>query len=110
LTGDPTKCSLIHRGPDYSLWTATTEFVDVTNQNIGTVSTKGADLLGHYLLDFGPRGGKLDFALNGTYTPAVDPQRQLVGLPRTRAATTTPGWGAYDRLGRYIFFQLQAQF
>ena len=68
LTGDATKCSLIHRGPDYSLWTATTAFVDVTNQNIGTVSTKGADLLGHYRLDFGPRGGKLDFALNGTYT------------------------------------------
>jgi outer membrane receptor protein involved in Fe transport len=68
LTGDPTKCSLIHRGADYSLWTDTSEYVDTTNQNIGTVSTKGADVLGHYRLDIGPRAGRLDFALNGTYT------------------------------------------
>jgi outer membrane receptor protein involved in Fe transport len=68
LTGNAALCGLIHRGPDSSLWTSTQYYVTATNLNIGTVSTKGADLLGHYRLDFGPRGGKLDFALNGTYT------------------------------------------
>ena len=61
-------CGLIHRGADGSLWTSTTEYVSTLNQNIGSVSTKGADLLGHYRWDFGPKGGRLDFALNGTYT------------------------------------------
>jgi outer membrane receptor protein involved in Fe transport len=68
LTGEASLCSLIHRGPDASLWTTTADFVTATNQNIGEVSTRGVDALGHYRLDFGPRGGKLDFVLTGTYT------------------------------------------
>jgi outer membrane receptor protein involved in Fe transport len=68
LYGAQSACALIHRGADGSLWTSTTEYVATLTQNIGSVSTKGVDLLGHYRLDFGPRAGRLDFALNGTYT------------------------------------------
>ena len=68
LTGNASLCSLIHRGPDASLWTESTDFVTATNLNIGTVSTKGADLLAHYRFDIGPKSGKLEFDLNGTYT------------------------------------------
>ncbi len=68
LTGNASLCSLIHRGPDSSLWTTTADFVTATNQNIGQLSTKGADLLAHYRWDIGPKLGKLDFAFTGTYT------------------------------------------
>jgi iron complex outermembrane recepter protein len=67
-TGDPTLCGLIHRGPSGSLWLSTANFVQATNVNIGTVSTKGIDVAGRYRLEMGPKLGKLDFALSGTYT------------------------------------------
>ena len=80
LTGNAQLCSLIHRGPDASLWATDGEFVTATNLNIGSVSTKGADLLAHYRFDIGPKSGKLAFALNGTYTKDFLTQ-PLPGLP-----------------------------
>ena len=67
-TGDPTLCGLIHRGPSGSLWLTTANFVQATNVNIGTVSTKGIDVAGRYRLEMGPSLGKIDFGLSGTYT------------------------------------------
>jgi iron complex outermembrane receptor protein len=68
LSGDATLCSLIHRGPTGSLWlNQNADFVQATNLNIGTVSTKGVDVAGHYRLDIA-QAGRLSFNLSGTYT------------------------------------------
>jgi outer membrane receptor protein involved in Fe transport len=88
LTGTAALCGLIHRGADNSLWTDTNEFVTATNLNIGTVSTKGADFLAHYRWDIGAKGGKLDFALNGTYT------KDFLTQP-------LPGGASYDCKGHW---------
>jgi outer membrane receptor protein involved in Fe transport len=66
LTGDPTLCGLIHRGNGTgSLWFNTTNFVTATEQNIGTVSTKGVDLASRYTVDAGDYG-KVALSLSGT--------------------------------------------
>ncbi|HUO96959.1 MAG TPA: TonB-dependent receptor [Steroidobacteraceae bacterium] len=64
-TGQASLCGLIHRGADGSLWTDVTDFVDTTEQNIGTVKTAGVDLKTHYRLDAGSTG-KFIFDLTGT--------------------------------------------
>ncbi len=47
-------CDLIHRGPGTgSLWFNTANYVTATEQNIGTISTKGIDLAMHYSIDTG---------------------------------------------------------
>jgi len=47
-------CDLIHRGAGTgSLWFNTTNYVTATEQNIGTISTKGIDLAMHYSIDTG---------------------------------------------------------
>jgi len=86
-TGDPALCGLIHRGPNGSLWTATTDFVEANYQNIGSLSTKGLDVASNYRWDFG-RGGKLSFNLNGTYT------KDYITQPLT-------GGPSYDCVGFY---------
>jgi outer membrane receptor protein involved in Fe transport len=67
LTGSASLCSLIHRGPTGSLWVSTADYVQATELNIGTVSTKGVDLAAHYRLDAGA-AGKFSFSLADTYT------------------------------------------
>src|ERR1700744_829295 len=58
-------CDLIHRGAGTgSLWFNTSNFVTATEQNIGTISTKGIDLASHYSFDTGY--GKLGVQLLGT--------------------------------------------
>jgi len=64
-TGQASLCGLIHRGADGSLWTDPTDYVDTTEQNIGTVKTAGVDLKAHYKLDAGGTG-KFIFDLTGT--------------------------------------------
>ena len=65
---DPALCSRIHRTPsNESLWLATTGYVDVTQANIGTNTTKGVDTTAQYRWDLG-RYGKLNTQLVGTYT------------------------------------------
>jgi iron complex outermembrane receptor protein len=68
LTGDATLCGYIHREAGTgSLWFSTADFVEANYKNIGTLSTKGADLAAHYRLNIGS-AGKLAFNLAGTYT------------------------------------------
>jgi len=66
-SGDPASCGLIHRGANGSLWFNSNEFVNTQFQNIGVLSTKGADLAGHYNFNMASLG-KLSFNLVGTYT------------------------------------------
>src|SRR5262249_1570418 len=89
-SGDPTLCGLIHRGPSGSLWLTTANFVQATNVNIGTVSTKGIDVAGRYRLAIGPRIGKIDFALSGTYTKNFETQP----LPGGASFDCAGFWGA----------------
>ena len=66
-TGVASFCSLIHRGPNGSLWqNILTEYVVTTNQNIGKLSTKGADLSVEYGRGVG-RWGRMNLALTGTW-------------------------------------------
>jgi iron complex outermembrane receptor protein len=67
FTGQAAVCGLINRGPSGSLWLNTTNYVQTTERNIGTVQTKGFDFTAHYLLDAGV-GGKISFNLTDTYT------------------------------------------
>jgi len=56
-TGDATLCSYIHRGAGTgSLWFNNTNYVTATEQNIGSISTKGIDLASHYKIDAGAIG------------------------------------------------------
>jgi outer membrane receptor protein involved in Fe transport len=58
-------CDLIHRGAGTgSLWFNTGNYVTATEQNIGTISTKGIDLASHYSFDTGY--GKMGIQLLGT--------------------------------------------
>ena len=66
LTGDGALCGLIHRGAGTgSLWFNNSNFVTATEENIGTVSTKGIDLASRYTLDVGSMG-KVALSLAGT--------------------------------------------
>jgi len=74
LTGNPTLCKLIVRGPGTgSLWFNNSDFVVANDVNIGTVTTKGVDVASHYLYDIGSMG-KLTFNLAGTYVNSFDTQ------------------------------------
>ena len=88
-SGSAALCSLIHRGAiDGSLWFNSNEFVTATFQNIGTVSTKGADLAAHYRLNIGG-AGRLAFNLGGTYTKDF----LLQPLPTRSAFDCVGYWG-----------------
>ena len=68
LTGDPVLCGLIHRGANTgSLWFNDTNFVNATEVNVGSLTTKGIDLASHYSVAIGS-AGKLAFNLSGTMT------------------------------------------
>jgi outer membrane receptor protein involved in Fe transport len=87
-TGDPSLCGLIHRGPSGSLFLTPANFVQATDLNIGTVSTKGLDLTGHYRLNMAGMGA-LNFSLVGTYV------RDFLST----AAEGSYGTGAFDCAG-----------
>jgi iron complex outermembrane receptor protein len=89
LTGDATLCGLVHRGAvDGSLWFNANEFVTATTQNIGQVSTKGADLTSHYRLNIGS-AGKLTFGFTGTYVRSF----LIQPLPTGNAFDCAGFWG-----------------
>jgi outer membrane receptor protein involved in Fe transport len=68
LTGSASLCGLIHRGPTGSLWLSpTSNYVQTTDLNIGSVQTKGFDFALHYQLNAGA-AGKFAFNLSDTYT------------------------------------------
>ena len=73
-TGDPALCGLIHRGAgNGSLWFNNNDFLDATEQNIGTVRTKGIDFAAHYSFTMGSFG-KLGLGLSGNKTSKWDTQ------------------------------------
>lgn len=80
-----TLCDLIHRGPTGSLWFNNNNFVVATQQNIGSILTRGIDLAARYQLDIGALG-KVAFNLNGTYTKDFETE-------------TIPGLGQFDCAG-----------
>jgi iron complex outermembrane receptor protein len=88
-TGQASLCNLIHRGADGSLWTDVTDFVDTTEQNIGTVKTSGFDLKTHYRMDVGSMG-KLNFNLVGTKLQSFVTQP----LPTGGSYDCTGLWGS----------------
>ena len=74
LTGDPTFCNLITRGPNGNLWIGFNAFVTATNVNIGFFDVTGIDVTASYAWDIGSTGHSLDFSLNGTVLDAFDEQ------------------------------------
>jgi iron complex outermembrane recepter protein len=61
-------CNSIHRGPGGSLWLSlVNDYVTTLQENVGTLTTKGVDLKGHYRLEANTVG-HFTFDLNGTYT------------------------------------------
>ena len=66
ITGMTNICDLIHRGAGTgSLWFNNTNTIDDTEQNIGTLSTKGIDVAARYLYDTGGYG-KVGFQFSGS--------------------------------------------
>jgi iron complex outermembrane recepter protein len=88
-TGTSAFCSLIHRGPNGSLWeNIQTEYVVTTNQNIGKLRAKGADVNVQYSLGMGALGG-MNIGLTGNWV------REFI-------TQTTPSLSsAYDCAGFY---------
>ena len=70
MSGDPTLCGLIQRGPNGNLWIGQNAFVQLTNVNIGFFDTAGYDIAGSYSADAGRHG--LDFNLRGTWLDKWD--------------------------------------
>jgi iron complex outermembrane recepter protein len=91
-------CDLIHRGAGTgSLWFNTGNFVQATEQNIGTISTKGIDLASHYSFDTGY--GKVGIQLLGTrvlnfYTAPIagGAAYNCAGYWGTTCGAPTPHW------------------
>ncbi|HUL17930.1 MAG TPA: TonB-dependent receptor, partial [Steroidobacteraceae bacterium] len=97
--GSGSTCDLIHRGPTGSLWTETPQdYVSANYQNIGKLSTKGIDVLASYRLDL-PKGNKLAFQLDGTYTMSFltqniegGPMYDCVGFYGQICGAPLPAW------------------
>jgi iron complex outermembrane receptor protein len=88
-TGVSAFCSLIHRGPNGSLWqNEQTEYVVTTQQNIGKLRTKGADVSVDYGLGVGAMG-RVNLGLAGTWV------RELVNQPTPDLSSS------YDCAGFY---------
>jgi iron complex outermembrane recepter protein len=88
-TGVSSFCSLIHRGPNGSLWeNILTEYVVTTNRNIGKLSTKGADLNVQYSLGMGAMG-RMNLGVTGTWI------REFITQPTPQLSS------AYDCAGFY---------
>jgi iron complex outermembrane recepter protein len=91
-------CDLIHRGAGTgSLWFNTGNYVTATEQNIGTISTKGIDLASHYSIDTGY--GKVGIQLLGTrvlnfYTAPIagGAAYNCAGYWGTTCGAPTPHW------------------
>jgi iron complex outermembrane recepter protein len=91
-------CDLIHRGAGTgSLWFNNADYVTATEQNIGTISTKGIDLASHYSFDTGY--GKVGIQLLGTrvlnfYTAPIagGAAYNCAGYWGTTCGAPTPHW------------------
>ena len=80
-----TLCDLIHRGPTGSLWFNNTNYVVATEQNIGSVMTRGADMSIRYDFPVGDLG-KIQLGVQSTYVKDFETE-------------PLPGGGQYDCAG-----------
>jgi iron complex outermembrane receptor protein len=82
-------CNLIHRGPRGTLWgTGLAQgYIDATNQNLGSLSTRGLDVAVNYNQNLSAYGG-LGVSFLGTYVKEL----------KTEAI---PGLGEYDCVGLF---------
>jgi outer membrane receptor protein involved in Fe transport len=71
-TGDPTLCSLIHRGSNGNLWIGQNHVLS-TNVNIGFFDVAGVDIVTNYALET-TNWGSFDFNLRGTWLEKFDEQ------------------------------------
>jgi iron complex outermembrane recepter protein len=78
-------CDLIHRGPTGSLWFNNTNYVVATQQNIGSVMTRGADMSIRYDFPVGDLG-KIQLGIQSTYVKDFETE-------------PLPGGGQYDCAG-----------
>ena len=98
-SGTAALCNLIHRGPDTgSLWFNNADYLDATEQNIGTVRTSGMDLAAHYSLGLGSMG-KLGLNLSGTHISKWETQPlptgasyDCTGYFGSTCGSPTPKW------------------
>ncbi|MGC5796213.1 TonB-dependent receptor domain-containing protein [Sphingomonas sp. NFX23] len=65
-TADPTFCGLINRDQFGSLWRTPNGYVVDTNQNLGSIKTRGIDVGASYSHEIGSIGS-LGLSMNGTY-------------------------------------------
>lgn len=69
-TGDEFFCSLINRGPGGQLWVNDQSFIEATNINTGSLSTKGIDISMTYDVDLDDLGSmRIDYV--GTYLDSL---------------------------------------
>lgn len=88
-TGAAQFCSLIHRGPNGSLWeNPTGDYVVTLDQNIGKLRTKGADVNVQYGLGMGWLG-RMNLGVQGTWV------RELITQPTPLLSSS------YDCAGFY---------
>jgi iron complex outermembrane recepter protein len=83
-TGSPTYCDAVHRDANGSLWKTPEGFVDDTDVNFGSLSTKGVDVKVNYSQSLAAFG-KLNFNLEGTKLIELDTQ-PLTGGPAFNCA------------------------
>ncbi|MEE3623306.1 TonB-dependent receptor [Nitrospirillum sp. BR 11752] len=103
-SGDPTYCSLIHRGVAGTLWLGTSGYIVNQVQNLGSNETSGIDFNVNYRLDLADIGldkvGALNFNMVGTYlqdfvvkTLPNDPTTyDCAGLYGNSCGTPMPTW------------------
>jgi iron complex outermembrane recepter protein len=81
VSGNPQFCNLVHRAPSGSLWLGQTGFVVDTNQNLGSLQTKGVDIDLSNTLEL-PRGlGNLVLNVMATYVDELTTE-PLPGFPK----------------------------
>lgn len=98
-TGDPTFCNLIQRDSLGTLWLQSSAFIEATNQNLGTLSTKGIDVVANYAFELGQFGG-FNVNMVGTYLneletlelPGVTEPFDCVGFYSGNCGTPNPEW------------------
>ena len=99
-TGDASFCDRVHRDSQGTLWLQETGYIDVPNQNIGSIETAGYDVNLNYVLGMND-WGSLNFQFIGTYVDkyTVEPvpglttiQYDCAGLFGTTCGTPTPKW------------------
>jgi outer membrane receptor protein involved in Fe transport len=113
-------CNLIHRAANGSLWLSPSGYVIDTNQNIGSVTTRGVDFIANYRLGLEKVGlkhfGSLAFNLVGTDTlnfgnssaAAAAGSGGCVGLFGPSCGIPHPAWKSNFRVTWYTPWKIDA--